>query len=408
MMRILKPLVLIACLWAFCSVTLRCQVHSPITSDATDAAPTAGQPITAGTPASVPRLMKFNGTVRDATGKPLTGTVDVTFSLYSTESGGDALWFETQSVQADELGRYTALLGAMHADGLPIDLFTSGDVRWLGIQVGHEPEQQPRVLLVSVPYALKAGDAETLGGKPASAYMLSDSQKSSTSTTSVVVAPTGTTPTSATDAPQKAQTAGTSAPLTACASVTSNGTAVVNYIPVFTTACNIQNSILYQVNGRIGMGTTTPQAVFHMYGPASHDADAQYTMISTDTTSAAQGVGGGITFAGFYNGTINKAGFANIRGVKENGTQGNFASALIFDTRLNGGNQTERMRITSAGNVGIGTSDPRAKLDVVGNINIPQTAGASSGVIKMGDSPFIHSCCNGNFPNTFVGASAGN
>src|SRR5690348_4907303 len=182
MMRILKPLVLIACLWAFCSVTLRCQVHSPITSDATDAAPTAGQPITAGTPASVPRLMKFNGTLRDAAGKPLSGAVDVTFYLYSTESGGDALWFETQSVQADELGRYTALLGAMHADGLPTELFTSGEVRWLGIQVGHEPEQQPRVLLVSVPYALKAGDAETLGGKPASAYVLSDSQSGTAST----------------------------------------------------------------------------------------------------------------------------------------------------------------------------------------------------------------------------------
>ena len=86
-------------------------------------------------------------------------------------------------MQADELGRYTALLGAMHTEGLPIDLFTSGEVRWLGIQVGLEAEQQPRVLLVSVPYALKAGDAETLGGKPASAYMLSDSKSGTASTT---------------------------------------------------------------------------------------------------------------------------------------------------------------------------------------------------------------------------------
>ena len=30
----------------------------------------------------------------------------------------------------------------------------------------------PRVLLVSVPYALKAVDADTLGGKPASAYLM--------------------------------------------------------------------------------------------------------------------------------------------------------------------------------------------------------------------------------------------
>ena len=32
--------------------------------------------------------------------------------------------------------------------------------------------EQPRVLLVSVPYALKAADADTLGGLPASAFVL--------------------------------------------------------------------------------------------------------------------------------------------------------------------------------------------------------------------------------------------
>ena len=98
------------------------------------ALPVSGSATSNSLPAVVPRLMKFSGVLHDAAGKPLTGTVEITFSLYSTEGEGDALWFETQSVQADELGRYTALLGAMHADGLPIDLFTSGEVRWLGIQ----------------------------------------------------------------------------------------------------------------------------------------------------------------------------------------------------------------------------------------------------------------------------------
>jgi hypothetical protein len=50
-------------------------------------------------------------------------------------------------------------------------LFTSGQPRWLGIQVEQKPEL-PRVLLVSVPYAMKAADADTLGGRPASAYMV--------------------------------------------------------------------------------------------------------------------------------------------------------------------------------------------------------------------------------------------
>jgi hypothetical protein len=42
-------------------------------------------------------------------------------------------------------------------------LFATGESRWLGVQVQVPGEiEQPRVLLVSVPYALKAADAETL------------------------------------------------------------------------------------------------------------------------------------------------------------------------------------------------------------------------------------------------------
>src|SRR5437016_5808116 len=80
--------------------------------------------VATGTQAVVPRLMKFSGVLHDVAGKPLIGTIDVSFSLYSSEAGGSPLWFETQSVEADELGRYTVLLGAMHTEGLPIDLFT--------------------------------------------------------------------------------------------------------------------------------------------------------------------------------------------------------------------------------------------------------------------------------------------
>src|SRR6266567_188462 len=212
------------------------QTQRPTGIRPVDTSPTASRPVgpdspgTASTVAAgpqangaspgtiVPRWMKFSGVLHDAAGKPLAGTVDVTFSLYSTEAGGNPLWFETQSVQADELGRYTALLGAIHTDGLPIDLFTSGEVRWLGIQVGLEAEQQPRVLLVSVPYALKAGDAETLGGKPASAFMLSDSQNGTAAATASAILTPGTAQTSAGAKSQKSRANAT--PLVACSGLT--------------------------------------------------------------------------------------------------------------------------------------------------------------------------------------------
>ena len=78
---------------------------------------------------------------------------------------------ETQNVMADAKGNYTVQLGATKPDGLPLDLFTSGEARWLGVRV-NGGEEQPRVLLLSVPYALKAADAETVGGLPASAFIL--------------------------------------------------------------------------------------------------------------------------------------------------------------------------------------------------------------------------------------------
>ncbi|MGH9649788.1 MAG: tail fiber domain-containing protein, partial [Terriglobales bacterium] len=123
---------------------------------------------------SVPRLIRFSGVLKDAAGKPSHGPQDVTFSLYAVEAGGEPLWFETQTLEADAQGRYTVLLGA--TQGLPVDLFASGEARWLGVSAGKLPEQA-RMLLVAVPYAFKAADADTLGGKPATAFVASDQLK---------------------------------------------------------------------------------------------------------------------------------------------------------------------------------------------------------------------------------------
>jgi hypothetical protein len=116
--------------------------------------------------AGVPHVIKISGQLAGA-----SGTVALTFSLYAQQTGGAPLWIETQNAQLDATGRYTVLLGANHSAGVPAELFTSGEVRWLGVQADGQPEQA-RTLLVSVPYAVKAGDATTLGGLPPSAYML--------------------------------------------------------------------------------------------------------------------------------------------------------------------------------------------------------------------------------------------
>jgi len=118
----------------------------------------------------VPAVVKFTGTLNDADGKPLTGTQGVTFLLYNEQTGGAPLWMETQNVRADKSGRYTVILGAATSHGLPADAFKGGEARWLAAQP-HGQAEPARIVLASVPYAMKALDAETLGGRPASAFI---------------------------------------------------------------------------------------------------------------------------------------------------------------------------------------------------------------------------------------------
>ena len=104
----------------------------------------------------------------------------MTFSLYKASEGGAPLWMETQNLQPDSRGHFSAKLGSASGHGLPADVFASGEARWLGVRPQGQ-EEQPRVLLLSVPYALKALDAETLGGKPASAFLTTPSANSGVS-----------------------------------------------------------------------------------------------------------------------------------------------------------------------------------------------------------------------------------
>jgi hypothetical protein len=146
----------------------------------------------AATASSVPHVIQFSGMVKDAAATVPTGTVSITFTLYENEQGGTALWSETQNVQVDAQGHYTALLGSASPEGLPPNLFTTVQAHWLAVQPLLQGfEEEPRVLLVSAPYALKAGDAETIGGLPPSAFVRTDASGMSGATAATTTASNG-------------------------------------------------------------------------------------------------------------------------------------------------------------------------------------------------------------------------
>lgn len=133
----------------------------------------------------------------------------------------------------------------------------------------------------------------------------------------------------------------------------------------FTTLTSSADASFATSSGNVGIGTTSPSQKLVIYGSNFTDGAAKFNAQFFDTTSYAQGVGGGIAFGGNYD-TGSGGVFANIQGIKENATAGNYASAMLFTTRANGGSLTERMRIDSSGNVGIGTSSPDSKLTLAG------------------------------------------
>jgi hypothetical protein len=103
--------------------------------------------------AAVPSSVNYQGYLTDASGQPVSGTVDMTFGFYTSPTGTDApLWTETQSSVSVMNGIYSVSLGTVTPLNLPFD-----QQYWLGMKIGTDVEMIPRQPIVAVPYSLRSG-----------------------------------------------------------------------------------------------------------------------------------------------------------------------------------------------------------------------------------------------------------
>jgi hypothetical protein len=128
--------------------------------------------------------------------------------------------------------------------------------------------------------------------------------------------------------------------------------------------------VLQPLGGNVGIGTTSPSVQLHISGTFGDLLRIEGSSTGNNTTyySAKNGSGDlmqlGIANAGYSSGTYPAiiARGAYLYSPRDLGIIAENAFNILFQT-----GSSERMRITSAGNVGIGTTSPSARLGVSGS-----------------------------------------
>lgn len=256
----------------------------------------------------------------------------VRFAIYDVGAGGAPVWQEEQVLPLGARGEYAAVLGTAGGTGIPQDVFGTDGPRWLAVQVvAPGVPEATRARITSVPYSLRAvsaGNADTLGGLPPSAFLRAAGRS-----------------------PAAGLTQYPGAGDVAVAPLVNSGTP--GYLGKFTDAVDLGNSVLFENAGRVGLGTTTPLADLHVTGN------------NTGSTGVAvQNTGTSLSSASGYD-------FYSPQGALAASARFNNFSNILFLTNAAAGGAfdfvtgaTSRLRIASDGKVGLGVA-PSHKLDVV-------------------------------------------
>lgn len=391
---------------------------------------TLGLGITGGLRAQVPDNLSYQGLLTDSAGQTISGPVLVEFLLYEEAIGGAPLWSEAQVITAAD-GVFTAILGE-GALPFPVDLF-DGPV-FLGIRVEADIEMTPRTPLTSSAFSHRARDADTLSGIDAAQLDQSAAVATLTVDVSDVTQSLATTQTNVTQLQSDVTAAESNIVQLQTELTTTQGdlTAVENTIPTLqsrvagscasgssirqvfqngTVACESDdgsewsqsNDNLYYTTGSIGIGTSAPVAAIQIDAPTGVDPFRARVQSSTKLRVHQNGsVSVGTSSAGPENG-LNVSGDAQIgpgvatarmtvtdtlwqTAIDNNDVGGDdwFVGSSATGWAIGGGKYVisptdssgnAALVIDSNKDVGIGVSEPSARLHLGGGTDVTPSGG---------------------------------
>jgi len=109
---------------------------------------------------AAPRLINYQGMLTDKQGKPITTPVDVTFTFWDAETGGNQLgagFGDPDMVTPDADGIYSTLIGDDPSNLIPESVF-SGDSVWLNVNIAGD-NLANRMRITSAGFAINAMNA---------------------------------------------------------------------------------------------------------------------------------------------------------------------------------------------------------------------------------------------------------
>lgn len=328
----------------------------------------------------IPRLISYQGMLTDDAGIPLDGSFDLTFSIYRDSTGGTALWTETHTEVSVQDGLFNAILGS--SASIPDSVF-EWSVAYLGIKIGTQDEFSPRIRFTSVAYAFraqKAMTADTDGDWRISGsntiFCLNDSVGIGMSSPTERLDVEGTVQMTGFKLPTKASdglvltsdAVGVGTWKTAPGGI--GGSGCDGYIAKFLTSTTLDNSPIYEMSGKIGIGTTVPKVKLDV---------SEMARVQGQNYPSWPSSGKGMELA--YNPT------------------GNTGYILVYDRDASSWGKL----YLGNGEVGVGTSNPGVKLQINGGTDVDDGT-ENSGDLIVGPSTGSHIAFD---PNEIMAKSNG-